>query len=206
MKLYYAPGACSLAPHIVAREAGLPLELVKVDLATKRTEAGEDFQLVNSKGSVPALLLNDGFLLTEAAVIIQYLADLNPAVELIPAVGRDRYVAQQWLNFIATELHKGFGPLWNAKTPPETREMVKAQLATKFAFLDRHVAQHDYLHGGRFGVADAYAFTILGWAKHMAIDLGRWPNLSAYVERIGRRDKVREAMAAEGLIEAAEAA
>lgn len=202
MRLYYAAGTCSLAPHILAREAGVALELVKVDLATKLTERGDDFRSINAKGAVPALLLDDGNVLTEGAVVIQYLADRAPEAGLIPAAGTlDRYVAQQWLNYVATELHKGFSPLWHKETPAEMRRIVKEQLAGKFSYLDQVLSRRAYLTGGRFGVADAYAFTILGWAKFMAIDLARWPSLSAYAARIAERPKVREAMVAEGLIE-----
>ena len=203
MKLYYAPGACSLAPHILAREAGLDLDLVRVDLATKRTEAGDDFAAINPKGAVPALLLDDGSLLTEAAIVLQYLADLRPEAHLVPAHGSlERYRLLVWVNYVATELHKGFGPLWKQDTPAEMRRIVKDQLAAKFSYLDRELASRDFLAGDAFTIADAYAFTILGWAKFMAIDLARWPNLSAYVARIAARPKVREALVAEGLAEA----
>ena len=202
MRLYYTPGTCSLAPHIVAREAGVDLELVKVDLATKLTEAGEDYRVVNPKGSVPALQLDDGFVLTEAAVVIQYLADLAPASGLLPEAGsRGRYVAQQWLNYVATELHKGFGPLWHKETPAEMRRIVKDQLAAKLGFLDQELSGRPFLTGERFAAPDAYAFTILGWAKFMAIDLGRWPALTAYLARIAARPHVHAALVAEGLIE-----
>ena len=203
MKLYYAPGACSLAPHILAREGGVDVELVRVDLATKRTEAGDDFAAVNPKGAVPALLLDDGSLLTEAAIVLQYLADLRPESYLVPAHGSlERYRLLAWVNYVATELHKGFGPLWKQDTPAEMRRIVKDQLAARFSYLDRELASRDFLAGDGFTIADAYAFTILGWAKFMAIDLARWPNLSAYVARIAARPKVREALVAEGLVEA----
>ena len=201
MKLYYTPAACSLAPHIVAREAGLDIDLVRVDLATKKTEDGGDYLAINSKGSVPALALDDGMVLTEAAVLVQYLADRAPGAGLLPPAGTiHRYLAQEWLNFIATELHKGFGPLWRSDTPAEVRETTKQVLAGKFAYLDRTLAERLYLTGDAFSAADAYAFTVLGWAKFMAIDLGRWPNLTAYLGRIAERPKVREALAAEGLV------
>jgi glutathione S-transferase len=209
MRLYYAPGACSLAPHIVVREAGLSIQLVKVDLAARRTEGGGDYLAINPKGQVPALKLADGLVLTEAAVLVQYLADQAPESGLIPEAGTlERYLVQQWVNFVATELHKGFGPLWKKETPEDMRRMVKETLAGKFAFLDRELAERPYLAGDGFTVADAYAFTILGWARFMAIDLARWPNLTAYVDRIAARPAVREAMIAEGLIsaDAAEAA
>lgn len=202
MRLYYTPGTCSLAPHIVAREAGANIELVKVDLATKLTENGGDYRAINAKGAVPALVLDDGFVLTEAAVVIQYLADR--ASGLIPAPGTlERYVALQWLNYVATELHKGFSPLWNKATPAEMRRIVTEQLAAKFSFLDQELAGRPFLTGDTFAAPDAYAFTILGWAKYMRIDLGRWPNLTAYIARIEARPKVREALAAEGLLAAA---
>lgn len=201
MKLYYSPGACSLAPHIVAREAGFSPELVKVDLAAKLIESGADYRAINPKGAVPALSTDDGPVLTEAAVVIQYLADLAPEARLIPAVGTfDRYKALEWLNFVATELHKGFGPLWKPNTPADMREIVKDNLAQRFTYLDRELASRDYLLGDRFSAPDAYAFTILSWAAHFSIDLARWPNVTAYVARIAARPKVREALVAEGLI------
>jgi glutathione S-transferase len=206
MRLYYTPGACSLAPHIVAREAGLAFDLAKVDLATKKIEDGSDYLAVNPKGAVPALQLDHGLVLTEAAVLLQYLADRAPEAGLIPPAGTiHRYVTQEWLNFVATELHKGFGPLWRQDTPVEFRETTKQTLAGKFAYLDKLFATRPHLTGESFSVADAYAFTVLGWARFMAIDLGRWPNLAAYLERIGARPKVREALAAEGLATHAEA-
>ena len=201
MRLYYTPGTCSLSPHIVAREAGIALDLVRVDIATHLTEGGERYTDVNPNGYVPALVLDDGFVLTEGPAIVQYLADLAPEAGLVPAAGtRGRYVAQQWLNFVSTELHKGFSPLWHKETPAETRAAAKEQLAKRFGFLDRELAGRPFLLGEAFSVADAYAFTILGWAKYMAIDLGRWPNVAAYVERVAARPKVREAMIAEGLL------
>ena len=208
MQLFYAPGACSLAPHIVAREAGLDIGLVKVDLAAKRTADGGDYLGINPKGAVPALITDDGAVLTEAAVVIQYLADLAPESGLLPAAGSfERYKALEWLNFVATELHKGFGPLWKPNTPAEYREIVKELLAQRFTFLDRELAGRDYLLGSRFSAVDAYAFTILGWAAYMKIDLARWPNVTAYLARVGARAKVREALVAEGLVKAeAEAA
>ena len=202
MRLYYSPGACSLAPHIVAREAGVPIELVKVDLATKVTEHGEDFRTVNPKGSVPTLALSDGTILTEGAVISQFLADRSPGAGLLPAQGTfERYRALEWLNFVATELHKGFGPLWRTDTPAEMRTIVISMLGAKFGFLDTHLAHHNYLFGHRFGIGDAYAFTVLSWAPVVGIDLTQWPAVAAYVARIAARPSVRAALAAEGLLE-----
>ena len=200
MRLYYSPGACSLAPHIVAREAGVPIELVKVDLAAKFTESGEDFLTVNPKGSVPTLSLNDGTVLTEGVVISQFVADQSPDAGLLPSQGTiGRYRALEWLNFVATELHKGFGPLWRKETPAEIRTVVKDMLGAKFSYLDRHLAGQDFLLGDCFGVADAYAFTVLSWAPVVGIDLASWPNVAAYVDRISARPNVRAALAAEGL-------
>ena len=201
MRLYYTPGTCSLSPHIVAREAGLEIELVAVDMATKLTQRGERYTQINPKGYVPALVLDDGFILTEGPAIVQLLADLAPSAELIPGPGTlDRYVAQEWLNFISAELHKGFAPLWRKDTSADMRRLARDTLATRFSFLDQHLASRPYILGDRFSVADAYAFTVLGWAKLMAIDLGRWANITAYLERIRLRPKVREALIAEGLI------
>jgi glutathione S-transferase len=203
MRLYFTPGTCSLSPHIVAREAGLDIELVAVDIATKTTERGERYTQINPKGYVPALVLDNGFILTEGPAIVQLLADLAPAAELIPGpASLDRYVAQEWLNFISTELHKGFSPLWRKDTPADMRRLARDNLATRFSFLDQHLADKPYILGDRFSVADAYAFTVLQWAKVMAIDLGRWSNVTAYLERIAARPKVRETMIVEGLIPA----
>lgn len=203
MQLYYAPGACSLAPHILANEAGLDLDLAKVDLAAKRTEAGDDYRSINPKGAVPALLTDDGELLTEAAVVLQYLADQAPSAGLLPAAGSfERYRALEWLNFVATELHKGFGPLWKDTTPAEYREIAKEVLAQRFSYLDPILADRTYLLGDRFSAPDAYAFAVLSWARLFGIDLARWPNVAAYVARIAERPRVRQALVEEGLVKA----
>lgn len=201
MRLYYSPGACSLAPHIVAREAGVPIELVRVDLATKTTEDGEDFLTINPKGSIPTLAFADGTVLTEGAVVSQFLADKAPGVGLLPAQGTfERYRALEWLNYVATELHKSFSPLWRKDTSAEMRMILKQIVGTKLSYLDRHLASEDYLLGDKFGAADAYAFNILSWAPLVGIDLTEWSNLAAYVARISARPKVRAALAAEGLL------
>jgi glutathione S-transferase len=203
LHLFYSPAACSLAPHIVAREAGIPVTLVKVDLATKMTETGEDLRSINPKGAIPTLLLDDGTVLTEGAVISQFLADMAPGSGLLPAQGSsERYRALEWLNYIATELHKGFGPLWRKDTPEGMREIAKTMLGSKFEFLDRHLAERENLLGTGFSAADAYAFTILSWAPAVGIDLARWPRLAAYVQRVSERPHVRAALFAEGLLEA----
>ncbi len=202
MKLYYTPGSCSLSPHIVLREAGMPVELERVDLATKKTERGTDFTAVNPKGQVPALQLDNGEILTEGAVIVQYIADRKPASDLVPPAGSmERYRVQEWLNYVASEVHKTFAPMFNPKTPETFREMVKEKLANQFGYLDRHLAKNQYLTGSKFTAADAYAFTVVNWSRlpMVAIDLARWTNLSAYMAKIAARPKVEEAMKAEGL-------
>jgi glutathione S-transferase len=200
MKLYYTPGACSLAPHIVLREAGLPFDLAKVDLQAKRTESGEDYSAINPKGSVPALGLDDGSVLTENAVILQYLADRSPAAGLIPAGGIARYRLLEWLNFIATEVHKGFGPLWNPATPAEYKTTTRETLGKKFDYLQNALQGRDWIAGEDFTIVDAYAFTVLNWTAMHEIDLSRWPGLTAFQGRVANRPAVRAALIAEGLI------
>ncbi|HYG90717.1 MAG TPA: glutathione transferase GstA [Azospirillum sp.] len=200
MKLYMKPGACSLASHIVLREAGLPFDLVKVDLATKKTEDGGDFLAVNPKGQVPTLGLDEGGILTEGAVIMQYVADKAPSSGLIPEHGSlERYRVLEWLNFVGSELHKTFSPLFRPTTPDAFKAVIKENLAAKFAVLDRHLAGNHFLMGDRFTVADAYCFTVARWAKPMGIDLSRWPSLAAYMARVAERPTVRDALIAEGL-------
>ncbi|CAL1240860.1 glutathione transferase GstA [Candidatus Methylocalor cossyra] len=201
MKLYYTPGACSLAVHIVLREAGLPFELEKVDLATKKTEHGADFLAVNAKGYVPALGLDDGQVLTEDQVILQYLADRKPEAGLAPPFGTmERYRLMEWLGFIASEVHKGFGPLWNPSTPDATRENALALLGRRFDYLaGRLEAGGPWLLGDRYTVADAYLYTVLRWCDLHKVDLGRWPGLTEYRARVAGRPAVREAVQAEGL-------
>jgi glutathione S-transferase len=204
MKLYYAPGACSLSPHIALREAGLPFDLVKVSFPAKTTPAGEDFTAINPKGAVPALKLDDGELLTESAAIVQYLADKAPTRNLAPAAGtKERYRLVEWLNYVATELHKGFAPLWKPDTPAEYKETVKKNLANQFAFLDKELAGRKFLMGDTFTVADGYLFTILNWANYHKIDLAPYANVAAFIARIGARPAVQEALKAEGLLKAA---
>jgi glutathione S-transferase len=205
MKLYLTPGACSLADHIALREAGLPFTLDRIDFATRKTESGRDFASINPKGQVPALELENGEVLTEGAVIVQYIADQRPEADLAPKPGSlERYRLQEWLNYVASELHKTFSPLFNPKTPDEFRTMVKERLASQFGYLDRRLGTSAFLAGPTFSVADAYAFTVLNWAKskRVAIDLSGWPNVKAYMARIAARPKVQEALAAEGLLQA----
>jgi len=201
MKLYYAPAACSQAPHIVAREAGLAIELANVRFPDKVTDDGEKLTDVNPKGAVPALRLDDGEVLTENAVILQYLADLAPGSELaIPASGIERYRLLEGLNFIATELHKGFGPLWNPATPDSFKEATREALGKKFDYLQDKIGDGPYILGDRFSILDAYAFAVLNWTKIHSIDIGRWPGLSRYLARVAERPAVQEALRAEGLI------
>jgi glutathione S-transferase len=201
MKLYYAPGACSQAPHIVARETGLAIDLAKVEFPSKRTTEGEDLYAVNPKGAVPALKLDDGNVLTENAVIMQYLADQAPASELaIPRDGIERYRLLEWVNFIATEIHKGFGPLWNPATPDAYKDATREALGKKFDYLQERIGDGPWILGDRFSIADAYAFAVLNWTRIHAIDIGRWPGLAAYLGRIAARPAVQQTLRAEGLI------
>jgi glutathione S-transferase len=201
MKLYYAPAACSQAPHIVAREAGLPVELAKVEFPSKRTTEGEDLFAVNPKGAVPALRLDDGNVLTENAVILQYLADQASDSELaIPSSGIERYRLLEGLNFIATELHKGFGPLWNPATPDAFKDATREALGKKFDYLQQQIGEGPYILGDRFSILDAYAFAVLNWTRIHNIDINRWPGLAAYLQRVAARPAVQETLRAEGLI------
>jgi len=203
MKLYYSPGACSLSPHIVSREAGIPVELQKVSTKDKTMDGGGDYWQVNGKGYVPALKMDDGQVLTEGPAIVQYLADKKPESGLAPKNGTpERYRLQEWLNFITAEIHKGFSPLFRPNTPEEYKTISKENLSKRFDWLDKQLAGKDYLMGKTFTVADAYLFVVLGWTKPTNIDLSRWPNLAAYHARVAARPKVKEAMVAEGLIKA----
>lgn len=202
MKLYYTPGACSLASHITLAESGLPHATEKVDLRATphRTESGADFPTINPKGYVPALALDSGDVLTEGAAILQYIADLAPARKLAPANGTlARYRLQEWLNFIATEIHKGFSPLWNPDTSDKGREAAKTRLAARFDWIVGELGDKDYLLGG-FSVADAYLFTCLSWAALLQFPLAPWPALVAYQARIAARPAVQQVLKDEGLI------
>jgi glutathione S-transferase len=204
MKLYFSPGACSLSPHIVLREAGLPFELVQVDTRTKKTKTGDDYLQIAPKGQVPVLALDNGELLTEGPAVVQYIADQVPASGLAPLAGSmERYRVQEWLNFITSEIHKSFTPLFKPNTPDAFKPIAKENLTTRFTYLDGKLAGRQYLVGDKFTVADAYLFTVLNWAKFHAIDVAQWPNLKAYMDRVAARPKVREALQAEGLLKAA---
>lgn len=200
MKLYYSPGACSLAPHIALREAGLTFEIEKVDLAAKKTERGADYWSINPKGYVPALQLDNGGTLTEVSAILQYVADQKPAANLLPAVGSaERYRAVEWIGFITTELHKGFSPLWKPTTPDAYKAIVLETLAKRLQFVESQLGAQ-YLTGAAFTVADAYLFTVVSWAKPLKVDLTPYAKLRALLERIAARPAVKAAMVAEGLI------
>ncbi len=202
MKLYYSPGACSLAPHIVACEAGIPLELVKVDIPGKKTAAGDDFWKINPKGYVPALGLDDGEVLTEVAVICQYLADQKSEAGLVAPHGtKERYRQMSALNFVATEVHKQFGALFNPHMTPEMKAVQVGTIERRLKALDAMLAQSPWLAGERYSVADAYLFTVLNWAGMLKIDLGKWQHIPAFMARMAERPKVREALQSEGLLQ-----
>lgn len=201
MKLYYSPGACSLAPHIVSREAGIALDLVKVDLAAKRTEDGGDYWTINPKGYVPALALDEGEVLTEAGVVCQYLADQYPETGLMaPAGSLARYHQLEALNFVATEVHKQLGALFNPAMTPEMKEVQKGTIARRLDALEKLLAGREYLAADHFTAADAYLFTVLNWTGKLQVDVSKWPNIEAFIARVRGRPKVQEAMGAEGLI------
>jgi glutathione S-transferase len=201
MKLYYSPGACSLAPHIVLREAGFEFDLEKVSLAAKKTASGEDFTQINPKGYVPVLKLDDGHMLTEGPAIDQYLADKKPTSGLAPANGTmERYHLIEWLNFISTELHKQFGPLFKPSTPQETRQTQVDLLGKRFDYVVDQLKNKQYLTGDVFTIADAYLFTVLNWGDVLKLDMSKWPVLQKYVARVAARPQVQAALKAEGLL------
>ena len=192
MKLYYSPGACSLAPHIVLRELGLPFEAVQVDLKTHKLADGTDYYQINPKGYVPALQLDDGSLFTEGAAILQYLADRKPEAGLLATPGgMERYRTIEWLTFISSELHKGFGVLWHPPVAEADKQYGLDRLKTRFELLDQHLAKNEYLMGKKFSVADAYAYTIISWSYYHKLDLNAYKHLQAYMRHIAERPSVR---------------
>jgi glutathione S-transferase len=200
MKLYYKAGACSLSPHIILRETGVDFSLVKVDLAAKKTETGDDYLEINAKGQVPALLLDDGSLLTEGVAIVQFLADKVPDRQLLaPSGSMTRYHTLEWLNYIATELHKGFSPLFNPATPDEYETIARAALEKKFQYVNEELNDKQWLMGLRFSVADAYLFTVLRWANAVKLNLEGLSNIDAFMERMKARPAVAAALTAEGI-------
>jgi glutathione S-transferase len=201
MKLYYAPGACSLSPHIVAAEAGMALELVKVDTKTKTIRETGDFWAINPKGYVPALELDNGEVLTEGPAIVQYLADQNPAAALVPANGTfERARLQEMLNYITSEIHKTYSPLFNPDVLPAVREERLAYLQKRYALLEKRLEDRKYLLGDQFTVADAYLFVVTNWARMVKFSLAEFPNIEAFQKRVGSRKSTLQAMRAEGLI------
>jgi len=201
MKLYYSPGACSLSPHIVAREAGIALDLEKVDLKAKQTESGQDFLSISPRGYVPALQLDNGEVLAEGPAIIQYLADLKPESGLAPANGSmPRYRLQEWLTYIGTEIHKSYRPLFNPATPDSVREDRAAYLLRRYGLIEQTLAKQPYLLGEQFSVADVYLFVVTNWARIVKLDLSAFPALQAFQERVAARPAVQDALRAEKLI------
>ena len=201
MKLYFSPGACSLSPRIALLEAGLPFTTQKVDTKTKQLDGGGDFWAINSKGYVPTLELDNGQVLTEGPAIVQYIADQNPESGLAPKAGTmERYRLQEWLNFITSEIHKGFSPLFDTALTPEVKQIFKDKLGKRFDWLATQLTGKQYLMGETFTVADGYLFTVLNWCQWVGIDLATWPVLADYQARVSARPKVQDAMKAEGLI------
>lgn len=207
MKLYYAPGACSLSPHIIAREAGIDIALVKVDTKAKLTEAGRNFFEINPKGYVPALEFDNGELLTEGTAIVQYLADRKPEAKLAPANGTiERYRLQEMLGYINSELHKSYTPLFNPATSDEARVERKAYLRKRYELIEKTLAEQPLLFGEQFTVADAYLFAVTNWAKYVDLDLSEFKALNAFQQRVAARPAVQAALEAEGLTQATKAA
>ena len=204
MKLYYSPGACSLSPHIALLEAGLPYQLVKVDVRAKKLENGDDYLMVNPKGQVPALGLDSGEIVTEGPVIVQIIADRASAKNLAPARdSAERYKLLEWLNFITTELHKNFSPLFNPAIPDDVKKFFVDRIMGKFKYIESQLADRDYLMGKQFTVADGYLYTMMRWADGHKLDLSALTNLMAYKARVAARPKVQEALTKEGLLKAA---
>ncbi len=201
MKLYYSPGACSLSPHIVLREAGLPFQLVLASTKTHQLADGTDYYTINPKGYVPLLELDDGQRLSEGPVIVQYIADQAPARQLAPAAGTmERYRLMEWLNFTTSELHKSFSPLFNPAMPEDAKALYRTRLLERFKWVDSQLEGRDYLMGPQFSVADAYLFTVAGWGKYVGVDISGLKHLGAYLGRVAARPAVQEALKAEGLL------
>jgi len=200
MKLYFSPGACSMASHIALREAGVAFDLVKVDLRTKKTADGEDFGQINTKGYVPALQFDSGEVLTEGPAVLQYIADLKPQSKLAPPAGTmERYRLQEWLGFINSEIHKGFSTLFDPTLSEEVKTAARNRLSTRYAWVEQALGSKPFLLGESFSVADAYLFTVSRWAKMHGIDISQWPTLQGWVDRIAARQSVKDTLAAEGI-------
>jgi glutathione S-transferase len=200
MKLYFSPGACSLGPHIAASELGINLDLEQVDIREKKTKSGKDYWSINPKGQVPVLELDNGERLTEAPVILQYMADQKPAAGLAPAAGTaDRYRMLEWLSFVGSELHKTYGPLFRPTTPDEFKKLSREVIGRRLDWLDKQLAGKQYLMGDKFTVADTYMFAVLRWSPIVGVDLSKSPNVKAYADRVAARPKVAETLKSEGL-------
>jgi glutathione S-transferase len=199
MKLYFSPGSCSLSPHIVLREADANFELEQVNNQEKKTKSGKDYWTVNPKGQVPCLELDNGDKLTEGPVIVQYIADQNGGGLAGKPGSMERYRIQEWLNFTTSELHKTFGPILRPTTPDAFKEISRTNLGKRFDWIGEELAGKQYLMGDRFSVADAYMFTVMRWTQRINVDLAKWPNIKAYMDRVAARPKVQEALKAEGL-------
>ena len=201
MKLYFSPGACSLSPHICLRETGQKFDVEQVDTGTKKTKNGGDYLKVNPKGYVPALQLDNGEVLTEGPAIVQYIADQKPESGLMPKAGTmERYRAQEWLNFLTSELHKAYSHLFNPGTPDAYKGAIKEKLGTRYDFLAKQLDGKPFLMGSQFSAPDAYLFTLLGWNPHVGMNMDKWPTLKTYSDRVAARPAVQAAMKAEGLI------
>lgn len=201
MKLYYGAGSCSLSPHIVLKESGLAFEAVAVNLRTHQLSDGSDYYRISPKGYVPLLVLDNGQPLSEGAAIVQYIADLAPEKALAPTNGTwERYKLQEWLNFISTELHKGFSPLFNPQMPEEAKALARTKLLDRFKWVDEQLSAQPYLMGPAVCVADAYLFTVSGWGKFVGVDLSGFSHLGAFLERMRERPAVQAALKAEGLL------
>lgn len=201
MKLYYSPGACSLSPHIALKESGLAFEAIAAPTKTHKLPDGSDYYAINPLGYVPLLVLNDGMQLREGPAIVQYIADQVPTKQLAPANGTyARYKLQEWLNFIGTELHKGFSPLFTPGMPEEAKAMAKTRLTSRLQWVNGELAKTQYLMGDIFTVADGYLFVVVGWCKHVGLDIAGMANLSAFMARVGARPAVQAALRAEGLL------
>ena len=202
MKLYYTPGVCSLSPHIILRETKTPFELVKTDIRAKTVDGGGDFKAINPNGYVPALATDDGVLITEGPAIVQYIADKAGATDIAPANGTiERTQVQSWLNFVSSEIHKSFAPLFNPKLPAEARPIFQEKLRERFAFLDKHFASNEYLMGKAFTLPDAYLFAVLRWGPGQGVDPAQFANLKTYFERVQARPAVQAALKADGLLQ-----
>ena len=195
MKLYFSPGACSLAPHIALREAGLPFELVRVDTGAHKLKDGTDYYKINPKGYVPAIQLDDGQVMTEGAALLQYIGDQVPAKGLIPKAGSfERFRANEWLTYLSSEIHKGYSPLFNPNLKDDAKAVLRAKLETRLGLLDQHLASHKFLMGDAFTVADAYLYTLVSWSPGVGIELSKLKYLAEYRQHIADRPAVKEAL------------